>query len=62
MNIYDTHFKDVKFSTNLKFEIPFSEKNNEDRITILKQLVANKNIIHLGCADHLEIIEKKNEA
>jgi hypothetical protein len=43
MNIYDTHFKDVKFSTNLKFEIPFSEKNNEDRITILKKLVSFRN-------------------
>ncbi len=48
-----------EFSNALEIKICDREKNIISRIELLKNITKNKKIIHLGCCDHLELIESK---
>jgi len=50
-----------KFSNGLAIAISHSGEPVIDRFQIIESLCANKNIIHLGCVDHLPLINKKIE-
>ena len=47
------------FSNALSFHVAKREQYIHDRVNYLANLVKDKKIIHLGCADHKEIIEYK---
>jgi 2-polyprenyl-3-methyl-5-hydroxy-6-metoxy-1,4-benzoquinol methylase len=49
----------LKFSNGLNIEI--AEKNTLqcNRLDLIKSLCKDKNIIHLGCTDHLNLIDEK---
>jgi hypothetical protein len=48
-----------KFSEAVLLKISQSEKNIPMRIEYLEELVSGKDVIHLGCADHISLIESK---
>jgi hypothetical protein len=48
-----------KFSNGLKINFLPKKENNITRIDYLKQIAVDNNILHLGCADHLPLIEDK---
>lgn len=50
-----------KFSNGLLIPISSKETTCLDRLTILERISLNKDIIHLGCTDHLPLIKKKLE-
>ena len=50
-----------RFDSNYPIEFTFDLKV-KNRDTILSNLVKNKRIIHVGCVDHLDIIESKISA
>jgi hypothetical protein len=50
-----------KFSNGLTVKISPDGEPISDRFQIIESLCANKNIIHLGCVDHLPLINKKIE-
>jgi hypothetical protein len=55
------YLDDKKFSNGL--EISFVENlKDESRINKIIHLCRDKKVIHLGCADHIELIEQKIEA
>jgi hypothetical protein len=56
-NIED-YLSDKKFDEGLKIQIPF-DKERLTRTQKLVALVTNKKIIHVGCVDHMPIIEEK---
>lgn len=47
------------FSNGISVKIAEAELSIKSRFLLLENLVKNKNIIHLGCSDHLELIENK---
>ncbi len=47
-----------QFSNGYALEIK-SEYLEEDRIALLEKMVKGKKVIHVGCADHLPLIEEK---
>ena len=47
------------FSNGLEVTISKKEKSSITRIEFLESLAAKKRIIHLGCCDHLPIIDYK---
>ena len=47
------------FSNGLTVKISQSGESLSDRFNILEYLCKSKDIIHLGCVDHLPLIEKK---
>jgi len=48
-----------EFSSNLKFIYSQKEKMIPSRIDYLVNIAANKKIIHLGCVDHIDLIQEK---
>ncbi len=50
-----------KFSKGIKFVFAGKESSVPDRITLIRQITKNKSVIHVGCADHIELIEKKRK-
>jgi hypothetical protein len=48
-----------KFSNGLLVPISVRESGYLDRLTILEIRVRHKNVIHLGCVDHLPLIQQK---
>lgn len=52
-----TYLKNIKFSNALKVTIPKNDLIFRDNYLI--NLSKNKKIIHIGCVDHLDLIEKK---
>ncbi|MCL2650006.1 MAG: class I SAM-dependent methyltransferase [Candidatus Azobacteroides sp.] len=48
-----------KFSTGLDIDFSKEKFVNKSRIEKIIDICRDKNIIHLGCADHLPLIEKK---
>lgn len=48
-----------KFSKGLKVKISEKEKTIPLRMEYIEKLVVNKQIIHLGCADHIPLIKEK---
>ncbi len=53
------HLSGELFSAGL--DIPFFQEKypNQTRIEKIIEITKNKNVIHVGCADHLPLIEKK---
>lgn len=49
-----------KFSNSLQVNIDYSG-DIPDRVRLLTDLVKGKNVVHLGCLDHLPLIDKKIE-
>lgn len=47
-----------RLSTGMTFSFPCS-KNVISRIDYVEKKCINKKIIHVGCLDHIEVIEKK---
>jgi len=47
------------FSNGLTVGLEGDKQSQFDRIAILKELCSAKKIIHLGCADHLDLIDSK---
>lgn len=58
LNFLNKYFTGENFNSFLEIKYNFINELN-DRTDILKDKFKNKNIIHLGCVDHLEIIEEK---
>jgi hypothetical protein len=52
-----TYLQNIKFSNALKVTIPKNDLIFRDNYLI--NLSKNKKIIHIGCVDHLDLIEKK---
>jgi hypothetical protein len=60
MEQYKDFLEGKKFENYIELSIPFKNQDVlESRKSLLKRLVAGKKIIHVGCVDHLEIIEEK---
>ncbi|MGD8875887.1 MAG: hypothetical protein PVH38_12125, partial [Gammaproteobacteria bacterium] len=56
----DTYLQGSAFSSGYSFRFTGSQKNEaSDRVNWLKARIRGKSIIHVGCCDHLPIIEKK---
>ena len=51
----------LDFSSGLSLDIAKKENHILDRICILEKLSKDKKIIHLGCCDHIPLIQKKIE-
>ena len=51
-----------RFSNSLAWHLPRYPRNLVYRMDLLKSMVKDKRIIHLGCADHPELIQKKIDA
>lgn len=58
-NIVNSYLSGQILSSAHKFNVPKSELH--ERNTLLTKLAAAKNVLHLGCADHIELINKKRE-
>lgn len=60
---FDKHITDYlhgrKFSSALDVNFGKEKLAGTSRIEMLLDLSKNKNIIHMGCADHLELIDQK---
>jgi 2-polyprenyl-3-methyl-5-hydroxy-6-metoxy-1,4-benzoquinol methylase len=54
-----TYLHGQNFSSGLRIKIALPEWKIRMRIDYIENLVRNKNIIHVGCADHLPLIEQK---
>lgn len=50
-----------KFSKGVKFVFAEKESSVPDRITLIRKITKDKSVIHVGCADHIELIEKKRK-
>ncbi len=48
-----------KFSNGLEFTVSNREKRINFKVDYLEEMVRGKNIIHLGCVDHLPLIQDK---
>ncbi len=59
-NIYP-YFNGEQFSSGLPMKISAPEKSIKHRIELIEEKVRNKNIVHLGCADHINLIQTKIE-
>jgi hypothetical protein len=57
----DDYISGKKFSNSLKVKISQPESNILYRMEFIEDLVKSSKIIHLGFADHIEVIEKKIE-
>ncbi|HWR26485.1 MAG TPA: hypothetical protein VN316_01265 [candidate division Zixibacteria bacterium] len=53
------YFAGERFSNGLCVPISIEENNVLDRMSLLEQLAHNKKVIHLGCVDHMPLIEEK---
>jgi len=56
--IYD-YLIGSKFSNGLRINIAHTENSIISRIDYLENISNDKKIVHVGCADHLELIHKK---
>ena len=60
MEQYSDYLSGKKFDNYVELKIPVENKNVlESRNSLLKRLVKGKKIIHVGCVDHMEIIDEK---
>jgi len=57
-NVYP-YLDGKEFSSGLHIPISLPEKSLKYRIELIEEKVQDKNIIHLGCADHIDLIENK---
>ena len=59
LNRYQDYLLGRQFSNGLDVQVSDSGKYIQTRIDCLVNLVKDKNIIHVGCTDHIEIIDRK---
>ena len=60
----ESHFDEIRpfltgetLDTNFSFPITHVDvKTPTDRVTFLGSLLENKTVLHIGCADHLDVI------
>ena len=63
----ESHFDGIRpfltgetLDTNFSFPITHVDvKTPTDRVTFLGSLLENKTVLHIGCADHLDVIDAK---
>lgn len=55
------YIRGEKFSDGLAVPISYCREPVIDRFQIIESLCSGKNVIHLGCVDHLPLISKKIE-
>jgi 2-polyprenyl-3-methyl-5-hydroxy-6-metoxy-1,4-benzoquinol methylase len=53
-----TYLENKKFSNGLKVDI-HGENYNLDRVQLIKKIFSRMRVIHVGCADHVPLIEQK---
>lgn len=53
------YLKGNKFSNGIKIIVAYPEKKIITRIDYIEHIVKNKNVIHVGFADHIELINQK---
>ncbi|WP_346936998.1 glycosyltransferase [Clostridium sp.] len=58
---FHSYLSGDKFSSGLKVYVENNNMKIVDRISYLVEVCKNKNVIHLGCADHLELIDSKRQ-
>ena len=56
-----SYISNKKFSSGLKVYVANNNKKSLDRMSYLEQICKNMKVIHLGCADHLELIDSKRD-
>jgi hypothetical protein len=49
----------TQFTAGLKIKIAEKEYKIPDRLSLIEDLAVKKRIIHMGCCDHIPLIEKK---
>ena len=54
----DEYLSGAKFSTAYKFDFT-SDWSLQDRFIVFERLFKDKNVIHVGCVDHLPVIDEK---
>jgi hypothetical protein len=57
-----TYLRGEQFSNGLELKISAGSTPLVDRLDYLEHRVRGKRVIHLGCVDHLEILEEKRRA
>ena len=63
----ESHFDEIRpfltgetLDTSLSFPITHVDvKTPSDRVTFLSSFLENKTVLHIGCADHLDVIDAK---
>lgn len=55
----DAYLAGKKFHNELKIRYDEIKVNYDSRINIITSIIKNKDVIHLGCADHLNLIDSK---
>lgn len=58
-NIYNDFLKGYEFSNAAEIKINNKQPNGISREDILFKIFKEKKIIHVGCVDHLELIDEK---
>lgn len=53
--------KGEKFSNNLLFPLQSESNSKLNRLEYLRKLVQGKKVIHVGCVDHMPLIEEKRK-
>jgi hypothetical protein len=56
---YEPYLKNELFNNTLFFQIKKNNHKPSSREAFLCELIAGKSVIHIGCVDHLEIVEQK---
>jgi len=59
LNLVNGYLIGNEFSGGLKVKVAFTEKSVLYRIPFLETLAKNKRIIHIGCVDHVELLNDK---
>lgn len=55
------YLEGISFSSGIKVNTASRNDPDTDRISLLEGICTGKNVIHLGCADHLPLIKSKIE-
>ena len=53
------HLTGKKFSNGYKLSLKYDERRTLTRINCLVDIMRNKKVLHIGCCDHVPLIEKK---
>ncbi|MBU4487074.1 MAG: class I SAM-dependent methyltransferase, partial [Candidatus Delongbacteria bacterium] len=53
------YLKGLSFSSGIKFTFSSKENHITDRISLIKQITHQSKLVHVGCADHIGLIDKK---
>lgn len=59
LNQYSNYLSGDQFSNSLDIVVAKKEKYIATRMEYIAEIAANKKIIHVGCTDHIELIDRK---